>query len=323
MTAIDPRMAEAFLKANGFPLAPHCILLGIVGSHSHGTYMPPEDPMAVDDVDYMGIVIPPTQRLLGLHEWEHWHWQFEELDVVLYSLKKATSLLLKGNPNVLGLLWLQDYLVLQPEGKGLLARREGFSSKQAYPAFIGYAYGQLKRMTAFDEHKMAEYEWLTNCLREAGLDRAEVLAADPNKLKHLGTVSPVDLPTLQKFRALHKNYFSGYMGEKRKGIVRAFGYDTKNASHLIRLLRMGVEFLETGILNVFRHDDATQLRQIKRGAWSLREVQAEAEHLFARAEAAKNATHLPTHPDTTGAEAFLIHAYRQHVLHNSPSAVAA
>ena len=35
----------------------------------------------------------------------------------------------------------------------------------------------------------------------------------------------------------------GYMGAKRKELVAKHGYDTKNAAHLIRLLRMGIEFM--------------------------------------------------------------------------------
>ncbi len=58
--------------------------------------------------------------------------------------------------------------------------------------------------------------------------------------------------------------FHGYMGLKRKHLVELFGYDTKNAAHLIRLLRMGTEALVTGELRVFR-DDAPQLLEIKRG----------------------------------------------------------
>jgi len=34
----------------------------------------------------------------------------------------------------------------------------------------------------------------------------------------------------------------GYMGKKRRELVMRVGYDAKNAAHLIRLLRMGIEF---------------------------------------------------------------------------------
>lgn len=94
-----------------------------------------------------------------------------------------------------------------------------------------------------------------------------------------------------------KYSFNGYMGEKRKRLVEQFGYDTKNAAHLIRLLRMGIEFLTDGVLYVERHD-APQLLQIKRGEWSLERVQTEADRLFASAEHAYIKSTLPDKPDT-------------------------
>ena len=80
-------------------------------------------------------------------------------------------------------------------------------------------------------------------------------------------------------------FFKGYMGDKRKKLVQKFGYDTKNASHLIRLLRMGTEFLLEGDLKVFR-DDAQELLDIKLGKWSLDEVKKEANNLFGFAKEA-------------------------------------
>src|SRR5207253_11103399 len=97
--SIDPRIASAFESDNGFPLLPHLLVLALMGSHSHGTYLPPEEPDAVDDVDLMGFVVPPLSYHLGLLAWDHWTFQRDELDVVLYSLKKAFHLLLKSNPN--------------------------------------------------------------------------------------------------------------------------------------------------------------------------------------------------------------------------------
>ena len=88
----------------------------------------------------------------------------------------------------------------------------------------------------------------------------------------------------------------GYMGEKRKGLVEKYGYDTKNAAHLIRLLRMGIEFLADGELRVTR-SDAAQLLEIKRGEWTIGQVEKEAEHLFRLAETTYNTSALPEKPD--------------------------
>jgi predicted nucleotidyltransferase len=306
---IDPRLARAFEAANGFPLAPHCCLLGMIGSHSHGTYLPPTDPHAVDDVDFMGIVIPPAELVLGTKEWDGWNWQFEELDVVFYSLRKAVRLLLKANPNILGLLWLRpgDYVHTNTHGASLLALRDAFQSREAYPAFVGYAHGQLKRMTAFDEARMNEYEIMTRQIQDdIGVTIEEVLRADHQKLAHLSGGDDHILATLQSFRSLHKQHFAGYQGAKRKAIVRTHGYDTKNAAHLIRLLRMGVEYLSTGRLQVFRTTDAEELKAIKRGAWSLAQIQEEAERLFAAAEAAQQSSPLPAVADIARVDAWLV-----------------
>jgi predicted nucleotidyltransferase len=90
--------------------------------------------------------------------------------------------------------------------------------------------------------------------------------------------------------------FEGYMGEKRKRLVQKFGYDTKNAAHLIRLLRMGIEFLKDGRLYVERHD-APQLLEIKRGAWTLEQVKQESDRLFISIEDMYINSDLPEKPD--------------------------
>jgi predicted nucleotidyltransferase len=88
----------------------------------------------------------------------------------------------------------------------------------------------------------------------------------------------------------------GYMGEKRKTLVEKYGYDCKNAAHCIRLLKMGMEFLIEGNLNVFR-EDASWLLEIKRGLWSLEDVKAEAKRLFALTDEAYIRSTLPSEPD--------------------------
>lgn len=99
----------------------------------------------------------------------------------------------------------------------------------------------------------------------------------------------------QLHRMENANY-EGYMGEKRKQLVEKFGYDTKNAAHLVRLLRMGIEFLSEGTLHVER-EDAAQLLEIKNGEWKLEKVKSEAEKLFSLSQEAYVRSTLPSEPD--------------------------
>lgn len=218
------------------------ILEGFRGSHAHGTYVP-QHPDSIDDVDLMTVIIPPVDYYLGLKEFHTTEIKSGKWDIVVYDFKKFVSLLLKQNPNVLSLLWLQPsmYTVRTAIGEQLIKNRDLFSSREAYKSFTGYAYGQLKRMTHFQK-------------------------------------------------------YAGYMGEKRKKLVDKYGYDCKNSSHLIRLLKMGIEFLSTGQLNVLRHDNE-MLIDIKYGKWKLEKVQEEADRLFQLADQALIHSPLPIRPD--------------------------
>jgi len=215
-------------------LVDNLILLGYRGSIAHNMYIPNSDPNSIDDVDIMGVFLAPENFYIGLGQ--HKSSQTKEIkkeidgimwDCVYYELRKFVKLLLKGNPNVLSLLWVkpEHYLLISEFGRMLLENRKSFLGKKAlYDSFTGYANGQLKRMTHF-------------------------------KTK-------------------------GYMGEKRKQLVKKYGYDTKNASHLIRLLTMGIELLKTGELKIFRDKDVNMLLDIKTGKWPLEEVKFLAEKLF-------------------------------------------
>jgi predicted nucleotidyltransferase len=104
-----------------FRLPENCKILvtGYRGSIAHGLYVPSSDPKSIDDIDIMGFVVAPVENYLGLTEWgsrgtcEYWDGQY---DCVFYELRKAVSLLLQGNPNILSMLWLrpEDYLQVTP-----------------------------------------------------------------------------------------------------------------------------------------------------------------------------------------------------------------
>lgn len=85
--------------------------------------------------------------------------------------------------------------------------------------------------------------------------------------------------------------------EARSELEEKFGYDTKHAMHLVRLLRMGYEAVTEGILRV-RRPDAAELLTIRDGAWTYEQVVEYAEEMDAKVQGAVKDSPLPKHPNT-------------------------
>jgi predicted nucleotidyltransferase len=243
----DPWLDEDFQHlAAIFPaLAKWNCLMVWRGSIAHGTYIPNDDPLSIDDKDLIGICIPPAEYYTGLRDFGSRGTEeimVDPWDIVTYEHRKALRLLAKGNPNMLCMLWAPPEFTVRytAAGEELLRQRELFATKAAFPAFRGYAQSQLKKMS--------------------------------------------------------KGVYHGYMGEKRKALVDQFGYDTKNASHLIRILQQGIDFMRTGDLEVYR-SDADELLAIKRGEFSFEHIKARAEKLDWTLKVAGERSPLPEEPD--------------------------
>jgi predicted nucleotidyltransferase len=221
----------------------------------------------------MGVFLAPENFYIGLGQ--HKKSETKEInkeidgimwDCVYYELQKFIKLLLKGNPNVLSLLWIkpEHYILISESGRMLLENKRSFLGKEAlYTSFMGYANGQLKRMTHF-------------------------------KTK-------------------------GYMGKKRRHLVEKYGYDTKNAAHLIRLLIMGIEILNTGTPEIFRDKDANMLLDIKIGKWSLEEVKGLAKKLFEDAKDAYVESTLPDESDYLIAEKIIMEILMDYIVKGKTS----
>lgn len=72
----------------------------------------------------------------------------------------------------------------------------------------------------------------------------------------------------KKAKENHRNYWEWVKNRnvKRSALEEKFGYDTKHAHHLVRLLRMGAEILTEGEVKVKR-PDAKELMDIRNGWW--------------------------------------------------------
>lgn len=283
-----------------------------MGSGSHGTTLDPSEPAASDDTDIMVIVVPPIEYVFGLESWEGCDFWIGSYDIVVYSVEKFFRLLMKGNPNVLGLLWLEDYLYRSTAwSKFIEPNKRLFSTLQAYHAFAGYASGQIQRMTAYTPEIAAEYDAAAALVEAAGWAREAVVQGkslpmpDYEKLRDymhaddfLKAAIDDKLAEARKtITHIHAKYHYAYMGERRRQLVKQFGMDVKNASHAIRLMRMCIEFLFEGELRVKRIKDAEYLKSIKRGEVPLEAIQAEAAALFEMAKFAKSLSTLPESPD--------------------------
>ena len=77
---------------------------------------------------------------------------------------------------------------------------------------------------------------------------------------------------------------------------RKYGYDTKFAMHLVRLLRTADECLSTGIINVYR-PDAQELLAIRNGTWTYNELIEYTEYMDNRIKELYKQTFLPKVPD--------------------------
>jgi hypothetical protein len=277
------------------------------GSVAHGMYVPQSDPDSIDDKDVIGIYIGPLEHYLGFGRkdvYEQWE---GEWDCVFYELRKFVGLLLNCNPNVLSLLWLEPNGIIYESSIGgrLRQQRDLFVTKKAYHSFSGYAHAQFKKMISFNQEAQALMQQLEEQLIAFGIDPES--SDSGSSLRHLDGQPFIGATTemmeiVKRYRGERRRYYSGgYMGKKRRELVRRVGYDAKNAAHLIRLLRMGIEFLTEGALRVERAD-APELLDIKRGAWPLEKVKTEAERLFQLSREAYVRSPLPPEPDRVRAE---------------------
>ncbi len=129
------------------------IMTGLRGSDAHGTRLTKGHPRATDDIDTFGVSVQPVDWYLGIRGYhsqarQHWDTAGERYDHLIYDVRKLFHQLAKGNPNVLGWLWLDEVHrgPLTEAGSMIMASRSKFLSKHCFNALIGYATAQMHKM---------------------------------------------------------------------------------------------------------------------------------------------------------------------------------
>lgn len=104
---------------------------------------------------------------------------------------------------------------------------------------------------------------------------------------------------LSQLHRMEKFEKRGYMGTKREAIVKKYGYDIKNASHLLRLLYQGILLAQKNELLVVLPDNLKNVVMgVKRGEWSLDEVKTYAKELEQKFDDVMRESHLPLRAST-------------------------
>lgn len=261
----------------------------VIGSQAYG--LSTKD----SDLDTCGVCIPPRRYLLGLASFEQHVAHGPERDTTVYALVKFVRLALKCNPNIIEALYVapEHILFIDEHGQRLREHRHLFLTKQAGKTFGGYAIGQLRRM---ERH----HRWLVDppdhqpTQEEFGGRAAEGRYKFPDH----------DAERAYRSALKHWNHYQAWRRDRnpeRAELERRYGYDTKHAMHLLRLLRMGIEILETGKVHVYR-SDREWLRGVREGALAYEEVLALASEYEARLAILEAVSSLPVEPDQEQAE---------------------
>ncbi len=108
-------------------------------------------------------------------------------------------------------------------------------------------------------------------------------------------------------------------GEKRRLLFQKCGYDSKDASHAIRLAYQGIRLYNEGVFYPrLLPEQITEIAQIKRGELSLPEIKAKITLRTAELEEARrlNKAKLPPSPDVVTLKEIVINAHKE-IIHAS------
>lgn len=293
---------EKFVRAN-------LIYETVVGSTAYGLNTPESD------IDIKGVTIPTKEYYFGMKVFKQ---QDCGKDHVVYSLKKFIKMARDCNPNIIEMLYTDDkhILFINELGKKLRENRELFLSKKAKFTFSGYAFAQLKRIKG---HR----KWIM--FKEKEPKPEDFFCNKSRKDSKGGNIPYTHFREGEYKEALKKwNQYSDWKKNRnpqRAELEEKYGYDTKHAMHLIRLLRMGHEILTTGKVNVLRKD-REELLDIRAGKWEYDKLVSYAEQLENKLENVYeiyDRSPLPHSPDDKAIDKLLIEITEESLNDNSRS----
>jgi len=190
-------------------------------------------------------------------------------------------LALDNNPNILEQVFVPTVEFANFYGKMLLAKSHIFPHKGLKQKFLGYAYSQKHKMVIrTDNYHSLEnaYEWLVENTRSVENSKRLLIEVLDKKLPFMSVkgdnILVGDLKFQKHFmlRKVKKMIAERLkLATNRKDLLTSHGYDTKFASHLVRLMLEGKELLATGNLE-FPLKERQLILDIKLGKYKMTDV---------------------------------------------------
>jgi predicted nucleotidyltransferase len=230
----------------------------VSGSQAYGTARPDSDQ------DVRGVFVPTLDYFYGLNEIEQVEVPGE--DTTYYTLKKFVKLAMNLNPNIIELLFVPEDCILYMHDtfKPIYEARQEFLSQRAVHTYTGYAISQLKRLEA-------HYRWLSNPPTHPNREDYGALDKDGMPVffnRNAENDYKAALREYQNYEDWKRN-----RNEARAALEAKYGYDTKFASHVYRLMVQGQEILTEGTLHVRLRDmDLAVCQAIMAGKWKYEDL---------------------------------------------------
>ena len=289
-----------------------------VGSHLYGTQT------VNSDIDHAGIFLPPKEFVLGIQRVEEVDLSIQDknaagkntqyaFDRKLYEFRKFIKLALENNPNIIEQLFVNEpnIVYINEIGKALLAQKPLFPHRGLLQKFKGYAFSQKHKMIIRTDN----YHELQNALDylKNYSGQKELLIELKNKFLPFMRFSQdyCSIGDLNLQKSIYVKKAVGMIEERlskvgnRKELITQYGFDTKFASHLIRLLLEGKELLTKGSLQ-FPLADRETLLAIKQGQWSIKDILDYADQLETEIDNLAKHSPLPSRPRLAEIEKFTI-----------------
>lgn len=206
------------------------IIESLAGSRLYGTFRPDSD------TDVRGVGLTSKGSLIGLEPAFEIIEQEVPVDRVIHELRKFAHLALKNNPNILDTLfappemWLRGVDELADPyhlWEHIYLARRSVLSQEVRKTYVGYGMSQLKRIKT---HR----KWTTQTPIEPD---QSMYGRYNSRNQWVYDSQPAEEEYRNKKREWD-NYAEWRAGRNpaRHELESAYGYDTKHAAHLVRLM---------------------------------------------------------------------------------------